>query len=60
MTWIATVTFEGGRGGPVSTRQEIVENSEPDVARKAVFRALAEKGTPKHWESCVVVMERKA
>jgi hypothetical protein len=60
MTWMTTVTFEGGRGGPVSTRQEIVDDSESEVARKAVFRALAEKGVPSKWDSCVVVMERKA
>jgi hypothetical protein len=59
MTWSTVVTFESAGGGPVVIRREIVDSEPESVARRAVFTALSEAKKTK-WESCVVVMERKA
>lgn len=55
----AVVTFERDRGDPDCWRGEIVASSADDAVRRAVFRAES-AGTPRKWDSVVVVLERLA
>jgi hypothetical protein len=58
--WLTVLTLERDGGDPVVVRQEIVDSAPESVARKAVFRGLAEvnRTKPVKWQSAVLVIER--